>query len=80
MGQLGRAHERRASPDRSLTPRERSVLELVACGKRNREISEALQISERTVKAHITAVFRKLGASNRVEAVKIAGEMGLIQA
>lgn len=62
----------------SLSPRERGVLGLVAAGLSNREIAQALSISERTVKFHVTAIFNKLGADNRAQAVAIAAERGLL--
>ena len=52
---------------------------MLAQGKRNKEISQALSISERTVKFHISSVLGKLQASNRTEAVVIAAEQGLIR-
>lgn len=61
-----------------LSPRERGVLRLVAAGFSNRQIARALSISERTVKFHVTAIFNKLGAENRAQAVAIAAERGLL--
>ena len=51
-----------------LTDREREVLALLAQGMRNREIAEALCISEKTVEHHVSAILRKLGVENRVQA------------
>jgi len=61
-----------------LSARERGVLRLVAAGLSNRQIAEQLSISERTVKFHVTALFNKLGAENRAQAVAIAAERGLL--
>lgn len=61
-----------------LSPRERGVLRLVAAGLSNRQIASTLSISERTVKFHVTAIFNKLGADNRAQAVAIAAERGLL--
>ena len=61
-----------------LTPRERSVLEHLARGLGNKQIAAQLGITERTVKFHVSAVFTKLGASNRTEAVTRAAQAGLI--
>lgn len=61
-----------------LTERETEVLEELAQGSTNKEIAEALVISERTVKFHISSILSKLGAGNRTEAVTIAVSKGLI--
>ena len=58
----------RTSPNQDLTLRQRRVLELVATGLSNKQIARTLEISEITVKAHVSAIFRKLGVSNRVQA------------
>ncbi|MBB5955835.1 DNA-binding CsgD family transcriptional regulator [Saccharothrix tamanrassetensis] len=60
------------------TPRERSVLGLVALGRTNREVGEELYISEKTVSVHLTRIMAKLGASRRAEAVAIAYDRGLL--
>ncbi len=62
-----------------LTPREHEVLSLVADGLRNREIAERLGITEHTVKFHLAAVFGKLGATSRTDAVRRGFRLGLIQ-
>jgi DNA-binding NarL/FixJ family response regulator len=56
----------------ALTDRQRDVLRLLAEGKPNKTIARELDISEATVKVHLVAVFRALGARNRTEAVVIA--------
>lgn len=56
------------SPHELLTQREAQVLEMIADGAANGQIAEQLFISERTVKAHITNMFRKLGLTTRLEA------------
>lgn len=63
----------------NLTGREREVLGLLAQGKPNKEIAQALVVTERTVKFHVSAILRKLGASNRTEAVSIAAQLGLVE-
>ncbi len=65
------------SPD-ALTPRERSVLELVADGLTNRQIGAELYISEKTVSVHLSRVMAKLGAGSRTEAVSQAYARGLL--
>ena len=62
-----------------LTQREMSVLRLVAAGKPNRDIGESLNISEGTVKIHLSHLFEKLGATSRTDAVAKAAERGLIR-
>ena len=62
-----------------LTPREYEVLRLLARGLQNKEIAAALAITQRTVKFHVSAVFHKLGAGNRTEAVTIAAQLGLVR-
>ncbi|MCK7460384.1 response regulator transcription factor [Idiomarina aminovorans] len=54
----------------SLTPQELKIIELVATGARNKEIAEQLNISAHTVKTHLSSIFRKTGARNRVELLK----------
>ncbi|MGQ0670487.1 MAG: response regulator transcription factor [Actinomycetota bacterium] len=61
----------------SLTQRETDILALLAEGKSNRDISRGLFLSEKTVKAHLAAVFRKLGVSNRTQAAMAAVSMGI---
>lgn len=62
-----------------LSAREREVLRLVAGGRSNKQIAAALKIAERTVKFHVTAIFHKLGADNRAQAVAIAHQRGFIE-
>jgi len=63
--------------DAGLTRRESDVLQLLSKGSSNREISRHLFLSEKTVKAHLAAVFRKLGVANRTQAAMAAVGMGL---
>jgi DNA-binding NarL/FixJ family response regulator len=66
-------------PDKnSLSEQEISILTLAAQGLENTQIAKILFISHHTVKAHMTSVFRKLGAVNRTEAVYIAIKNNLI--
>ena len=62
-----------------LTPRELSTLRLLADGKSNKEIANALGIAERTVKTHLGHLFEKLGVTSRTEAVKVATRRGLVR-
>jgi NarL family two-component system response regulator YdfI len=62
----------------SLSEREQEVLALLAEGASNKEVSLRLQITERTVKAHVTSILNKLGVNSRTEAVAVALRQGLL--
>ncbi|AIQ12341.1 response regulator [Paenibacillus durus] len=61
-----------------LTDKERMVLQAVARGFRSKEIAFDMGISERTVKAHLTNIYNKLGVDSRSQAVAVAVELGLL--
>lgn len=63
-----------------LTPREREVLAEVARGRSNREIARELTLSEKTVKAHMSAILTKLGVQDRTQAALYAVRIGLVDA
>src|SRR5262245_63397212 len=60
-----------------LSMRETEVLRALVGGARNSDIAEALGISERTVKAHLTSIYQKLGVETRAAAVAVAIRRGL---
>jgi NarL family two-component system response regulator YdfI len=74
------AHLAEPKPSRpeTLSHREREVLGLLAEGAANKEVARQLQISERTVKAHVTSILNKLGVNSRTEAVAVALRSGLL--
>jgi DNA-binding NarL/FixJ family response regulator len=61
----------------SLTQRENDILALLSEGRSNRDIAQHLFLSEKTVKAHLAAIFRKLGVTNRTQAAMVAVHMGV---
>jgi DNA-binding NarL/FixJ family response regulator len=64
--------------DRSLTPRQVEILALMSQGTPNKIIAARLQLSEKTIKAHITAIFKALNVNNRTQASVVARAAGLI--
>jgi DNA-binding NarL/FixJ family response regulator len=65
-------------PGEALTVREREVLELLSRGLPNKLIARRLQISEHTVKFHVSSIYAKLGATSRTDAVSRGVRRGLI--
>ena len=66
-------------PSGTLSDRELQVLALLATGLPNRAIGRQLSITEKTVKAHVTSIFRRIGVSDRVAAMAWAQRQGLVQ-
>lgn len=62
-----------------LSEKERIVLRAIALGYRSKEIAGDMGISERTVKAHLTNIYNKLGVNSRSQAVAVAVERGIVQ-
>jgi DNA-binding NarL/FixJ family response regulator len=67
-------------PADELTPREKSVLELIARGRSNKQIASDLQLTEGTVKGYVSAVLEKLGVDDRTQAALYAVKHGLVKA
>ncbi len=66
------------NPVQTLTPREIEVLQMLGSGLGNKAIAKRLNISEHTVKFHLSSIFQKLGVSTRTEAVTVGVRLGLI--
>jgi two-component system, NarL family, response regulator len=64
--------------DGGLTPRETQVMRALTIGKSNKEIGSALDISESTVKVHVTHILEKLNVTGRTEAINVALKRGLV--
>ncbi|MGG4096522.1 response regulator [Paenibacillus lautus] len=71
-------HQEEAAQLDKLTRREQEVLQLIASGMNNREISEALYITEKTVKTHVSHLLDKLGVADRTQAAIYALKHGIV--
>jgi DNA-binding NarL/FixJ family response regulator len=81
LSEFGRIATQKAADNAvfaELTEREREVLTEIGRGRRNREIADALFISEKTVKNHISNIFAKLEVNCRAEAALLAARQGLV--
>lgn len=67
----------RHDPSLELRPREKEVLSLIISGKSNKEIASSLNIAEGTVKCHVSAIFQRLGVTDRTQAAMVARQRGL---
>ncbi len=79
IGKAKTASHSRESTIRELSDREIEVLQHVADGKSNKEVASDLTISEKTVKAHLRSIFRKLEVGDRAQAVATAMRRGLVE-
>ena len=80
-GSGGSPSSHETTPDATLlTLRQLQVLSRVCQGKTNKQIASELGLSEKTVKAHVTAIFKILGVVNRTQAVLVARRMGMLTA
>ncbi|MGE7822702.1 response regulator [Paenibacillus sp. NPDC093718] len=74
----GSGHQEETAQLDKLTRREQEVLQLIASGMNNREISEALYITEKTVKTHVSHLLDKLGVADRTQAAIYALKHGIV--
>jgi DNA-binding NarL/FixJ family response regulator len=79
FSQLSHTHGHAPSPE-ELTPREIELLELMVKGLSNKEIAQAMSLSENTVKYHVKHILQKLGVQNRTEAAVQAVRVGILKA
>ncbi len=77
---LARVDREKPSPENvePLTPREKEVLSLMVRGLANREISEELVVSEKTIKTHVANILHKLGVKSRTQAALLAMREGMV--
>jgi DNA-binding NarL/FixJ family response regulator len=78
LGRIADDLELQSTPERVLSDRETQVLRAASKGLTAREIGRRLGMRERTVTTHLTHIYKKLGASNRVGAVTAAAQSGLV--
>jgi DNA-binding NarL/FixJ family response regulator len=76
-GPNGNGHPKSRRTEYNLTQREHDILALLSEGRSNRSIAQNLYLSEKTVKAHLAAIFRKLGVTNRTQAAMMAVQLGV---
>lgn len=74
-----RLMDRMRTPGESLSPRETEILQLVAEGLSNKQISQRLFLSQATVKSHLVHIYTKLGVDSRTSAVAAATNRGLLR-
>jgi DNA-binding NarL/FixJ family response regulator len=77
VGALSRDHEPTDQPALRLTQRQREVMVMVIDGLPNKDIASRFGVTEETVKHHLTRIFEKVGASNRLELAIFATQRGL---
>jgi DNA-binding NarL/FixJ family response regulator len=75
--QTGREEREIGQRLRELTPQQFRVLQMLGAGRLNKQIAYDLNVSEATIKAHVTAILRKLGVTNRTQAVLMAGKLAI---
>jgi len=77
IGPLSARHARAVAMVKTLSPRQREILQWMAAGHRSKQIAWQLSVSEKTIKMHRALLFQKLGTTNLAEAIRIAVEAGL---
>lgn len=77
--QIDKLETRRVPLEGGITKRQYDVLQLLAKGYSNKQIATSLFLTEHTIKAHISALFTILNASNRTECVQIATRQGILE-
>lgn len=77
VGPLSARHAHAVAVVKTLSPRQREVLQRIAAGYRSKQIAWQLSLSEKTVKMHRSLLFQKLGTANIADAIRIAVEAGL---
>lgn len=77
MGPLSARRAQAVAIVKTLSPRQRQILQQIAAGFRSKQIAWQLSLSEKTVKMHRTLLFQKLGTTNLADAIRIAVEAGL---
>jgi PAS domain S-box-containing protein len=77
VGPLSARHAHAVAVVKTLSPRQREILQRIAAGYRSKQIAWQLSLSEKTVKMHRSLMFQKLGTTNIADAIRIAVEAGL---
>lgn len=74
-----KSHSQKAASSLAISPRQLEVLKLMQLGHSNKKIADILFISETTVKSHVQVLFQSIGAANRIECVRFAQTLGLLE-
>ena len=78
MGEIAEGIERSRDAEVRLTEREREVLAIAAQGLTAREMAFRLGVRERTITTHLARIYGKLGVGNRLSAIRLAAQSGLV--
>jgi len=74
---MNNSNEMELNPETLFTPRQREVLVMIVAGESNKLIASTMDISEHTIKKHITEIFKKLGVTNRTQAALAAAKLNI---